>query len=149
MPVFKERKRKKVDRNCLERGNTPLHQHALQSTEPSKDLRPDFLVAIEVNLGRKISTQCRIQTHDLLLASQMLYQLRTGLLVREASESLQDDSGSPNLAIKKDRKLAANLMLKKVPDVDYIYPTAVGMISFSSLPISISQLMQLDWQVNF
>ena len=33
-----------------------------------------ILVAGEVNLGRKISTQCRIRTHDLLLASQMLYQ---------------------------------------------------------------------------
>ena len=28
----------------------------------------------EVNMSRKISTQCRIRTNDLLLASQMLYQ---------------------------------------------------------------------------
>ena len=29
---------------------------------------------VEVNLVRKIYTECRILTHDLLLASQMLYQ---------------------------------------------------------------------------
>ena len=74
-----------MDRNCLEGGITPLHRHGLGSTEPSKDLKIDFLVPIEVNLGRKISTQCRIRTHNLPLACQMLYQPGFWLLEKPAN----------------------------------------------------------------